>query len=201
MPNRYGMLVDLKRCIGCYSCIMACKQDHGVVAGKRWNRVTTVGPIGKFPDVRMHYVYTMCMHCEKPPCVDACPTGALYKRDDGIVLVDESKCRACFDLCEDACPYRALARDTARGKQTKCTLCVERLEVGEQPLCVQTCVTEALIFGKVEELPKLMAARTKGATTHRLLEDQGTAPGLHYSKDPELGTTKGRRGKVYVDVT
>jgi len=200
MPNRWGLLVDIKRCIGCYSCILACKQDHGVGLGSKWNRVTTVGPVGEFPQVRMHYVYTMCMHCEQPPCVDACPTGALYKREDGIVLVDEAKCRACFELCEDACPYRALARDEARGKQTKCTLCVERLEVGEPPLCVQTCLTQALVFGKVEELPALVAQRTKGAPTYRLLEDQGTGPALQYTRDPELGTETGRRGRVYIAV-
>ena len=110
--RKYGLVIDLERCIGCETCRIACKAENGRDIGSGI-RVDTVGgahrdtPSGKYPNLSMYYLPVPCMHCGKPSCLDACPSEAIYQREDGIVLVDEEKCNGC-EACIDACPYGAL---------------------------------------------------------------------------------------------
>ena len=91
----YGMLIDLKKCVGCHACAVACKEAHGTPPGITRSHVKREFE-GEYPDATMHIVPMLCMHCENPPCVEACPTeGATYKREDGIVVVDKEKCIGC----------------------------------------------------------------------------------------------------------
>lgn len=101
----YGMLIDLKKCIGCHACSVACKEAHGTRPGVRRSRVERTFE-GAYPAVRKTAVPMLCMHCENAPCVEVCPQDATYKREDGIVVVDKDKCIGC-GACQTACPYDA----------------------------------------------------------------------------------------------
>ena len=181
--TRYSMVIDLDSCIGCHSCAVACKQENNIGLGMFYNKVHTIGPSGTYPDLEMYYLPVACQHCENPECVHVCPTGASYKREDGIVLVDHSKCVGC-QLCVMACPYgvRAYDADKDKGIIEKCTMCAHRIDAGDVPACVFHCPGQARHFGDVDdpesEVSKLLAAKTN----HKLV-DVGNAPGVTYVMD------------------
>ena len=122
--TRNIIAIDLDRCIGCHSCAVVCKQENNVGLGTYYNKVLTVGPFGTYPDLEMYYLPVACQHCDNPECVSVCPTGASYRREDGVVLVDHSKCIGC-QYCVMACPYGVRAYDTSKDKGVieKCTMC------------------------------------------------------------------------------
>lgn len=109
---RWGMLIDLRRCIGCYSCMIACKQEHFLPPGINWTRILT-SETGEYPRVRRQSYPVLCNHCEEAPCVKVCPTGATTRREDGIVVIDANKCVGCR-YCIISCPYQQ--RDLYEGK-------------------------------------------------------------------------------------
>ena len=151
---RWGMVIDLKKCYGCNACVLACKQEHFLPPGVFFNHVL-MAETGKFPSVKKLMYPTLCGHCDDPVCAEACPTGATYKREDGIVAVDAEKCTGC-QYCVMACPYdqRTYLPSTdvsyyAQGKSprerlgetlhpfragtvVKCTFCMERIDAGLQ---------------------------------------------------------------------
>ena len=99
----YGMLIDLKKCVGCHACATACKGAHGTPPGVTRSRVERSFE-GTYPDVRKTILPVLCNHCENAPCVEACPSGATTKREDGIVVIDKEVCIGC-KACVSACPY------------------------------------------------------------------------------------------------
>lgn len=101
----YGMLIDLKKCIGCHACAVACKEAHGTPP-KVTRAHVEIEYVGEYPDVRMTAYPMLCMHCENAPCVEVCPTGASFKREDGIVAINKDECIGCKS-CMSACPYGA----------------------------------------------------------------------------------------------
>ncbi len=146
---------DQTRCIGCYTCVVACKDWHDVPAGPAsWRRVNTIER-GKFPDVFVAFLSTSCYHCAEPACVSACPVDAISKRDqDGIVVVDRETCIGSeCQMCLEACPYDApqFGADE-NAKMQKCDLCIERWAEGRRPVCVDSCLTRALDAGFIEEM-------------------------------------------------
>ena len=202
--TRYGMAINLDRCIGCQTCALSCKMQNNVPDGLYWNRVITEGSsvvdgaVGTYPNLSRTYLPMACQHCENPACQKVCPTGATYKDDNGVVLVDYSKCIGCR-MCMAACPYNVRQfnwNEPARaagfnygdkdvpvrtkGMVEKCTFCHERTERGQEPICVQNCPYEARIFGDLDdpdsEISKLIVA--KGAYT--LLPEYGTRPQVYY---------------------
>ena len=151
--------------------------------GTFYNKVLTVGPSGTYPDLEMYYLPVSCQHCDDPECVHVCPTGASYKREDGVVLVDHSKCIGC-QYCVMACPYGVRAYDEGRDKGVieKCTMCAHLIDKGEQPACVRHCPGQARLFGDLddpESAPSKMRASKK---THKLT-DVGNHPGVDYGLD------------------
>lgn len=142
--------VDRGRCIACYTCEVACKQEHNLPVGPRWITVETVGPRMVGQGLRMDFVPMLCMHCAEPACMNACPQNAIFKREDGIVLVDDDACTGCR-LCIDACPMGAMQYLAEKGVASKCTYCVERIDAGKLPSCVLNCPTHALRFGDINE--------------------------------------------------
>jgi anaerobic dimethyl sulfoxide reductase subunit B (iron-sulfur subunit) len=159
MKKQYLIYHDAGRCIKCYACEVACKQWHGIKAGtiklRRLEEITT----GNFPDVKRIFRSISCLHCGKPACVEACPQGAISKREeDGIVVVDGSNCIGCRS-CFDACPI-GIPQFDEEGKMRKCDMCLERIESGQKPVCVATCPTEALKWGALEELSHLVARKS-----------------------------------------
>lgn len=151
-----GFYFDQTRCIGCYTCVVACKDWHDVEAGPAsWIRVMTIEQ-GRFPSLSVAFLSATCFHCAHPACISACPVAAIHKRErDGIVMVDREKCQGKNDcgLCKEVCPYEAPqfgSEDNA--KMQKCNLCLDRLVAGKKPICVAACRTRALDAGPMDEL-------------------------------------------------
>lgn len=152
--EQYGFFYDQSRCTGCKTCAVACKNWHGIPPGPvKYLRVYEYEK-GSFPNVRIHFQWVPCYHCEEPICVGSCPPQAMYKEDTyGAVLIDSEKCDGCR-ICYDVCPYGAPVFETAEigVKAQKCSMCIDRLELGEQPICVLACPTRALDFGPLSSL-------------------------------------------------
>lgn len=151
-----GFYFDQTRCIGCFTCTIACKDWNDVPAGQvNWRRVETIER-GKYPDVFVAFLSTSCYHCAEPPCVSACPVDAITKRkEDGIVVINQEKClgKENCGLCWHACPYKAPqfgAEEDA--KMQMCNLCLDRWTEGKQPICVAGCPMRALEAGPIDKL-------------------------------------------------
>ena len=145
-----GFYVDLASCIGCKTCQVACKDRRDIqVAGPRLRRVDTF-ECGTYPEVAMFHLNLSCNHCESPACVANCPTGAMYKDDDGTVQHDDEACIGC-QTCVNSCPYEVPQIDEEAGVSSKCTLCFDRLDNDHRPWCVQACPAEARIVGDLND--------------------------------------------------
>ncbi len=146
-----GFYVNVQRCIGCKTCQVACKDRHNLqTAGPRTRRVETF-ECGAYPDVAMFHVSVSCNHCERPACVAGCPTGALFKSDDGTVQHIDDRCVVCRN-CMIVCPYGAPQLDEAENMIVKCDACKALREDGRNPVCVDACPMRAIEFGDMEEL-------------------------------------------------
>ncbi len=216
--TRWGMVVDLKRCIGCYACIIACKSENGTPKGIFWAKVLEREE-GEYPNVRKLFLPIRCNHCLNAPCVTVCPTGASYTRDkDNLVLVDQNKCIGC-GACVIACPYDArykyeheegyfgeqltpyekeAYRKHTVGTVQKCTFCVHRIDVGLDPACVDGCPTRALIFGDLENLESEVCKLMRDNHNFALRPDLETEPSIFYLN--ALRKTELKEGRA-VEVT
>jgi Fe-S-cluster-containing dehydrogenase component len=154
------MVVDVTRCNGCYNCFLVCKDEYCAIAhpgysapqpmtGQEWMRI--VGKErGQYPKVKQDYIAVPCLHCEDAPCV-AAGEGAVYRRDDGIVMIDPEKAVGRKDLIS-SCPYRRIYWNEAEQLAQKCTMCAHLLDQGwKEPRCVEACPTGALIFGDLDD--------------------------------------------------
>jgi Fe-S-cluster-containing dehydrogenase component len=144
--KRNVLLVEASRCIGCFGCEAACKMEHDLPGEPRPIRVIQVGPVGAGQELVMSFQPSVCCHCDRPACVLACPTGAMQKREDGIVFSDPELCIGC-QTCAVACPFGVPQLNPATGKIAKCDGCRARVDQGLWPACVVKCPTETLIFG------------------------------------------------------
>lgn len=153
--TQYAIVTDLERCVGCLSCVTACKMVNNVPIGNYWTKVLRIGPNPKYegavsPDVEMYFLPVGCQHCKNPACVSVCPTGASHKLEDGTVQVDKSKCIGC-QFCAMACPYGVRYLNEDEGVVEKCTLCEQKIAQGELPQCVINCGGHARWFGDLEQ--------------------------------------------------
>jgi len=146
--KRYAMVVDTRRCIGCKACVLECKAENKVPDGFCRDWIVEVVE-GKFPNLKMEIRSERCNHCEYPPCVDACPTGASHVNEGGIVLVSRNKCTGC-KACIAACPYDARYVHPD-GYVDKCTFCLHRVQEGKEPACVEVCPAMCLEFGDLND--------------------------------------------------
>ncbi|MFC1587977.1 4Fe-4S dicluster domain-containing protein [Planctomycetota bacterium] len=175
MPQ-YGMVIDLKRCYGCYACVMACKVKNHTPPEVFWARLLK-GERGTYPNSIRQALPVLCMHCEEPSCVEVCPTGATQKLEDGIVIVEKEKCMGCKS-CIMACPYGARysvekwesyfpdglplspyeefakkywQEHSGDGVATKCDFCRDLIPKQQQPACVNACPANARTFGDLDD--------------------------------------------------
>lgn len=187
MTVRLGFVIITSRCIDCDACMVACRAENEVPLGKTRNWVKSSGVQGTFPQLKQVFQPGNCMHCEQPPCVAVCPTGASYKRPDGIVLVESSRCIGC-KYCVTACPYEARFLNPETGKADKCTFCLQRLEQGLQPACVQTCLGKARQAGDLNDRESVVAKLLAQYPSRRLLTEAGTGPNIYYIDEvvPEI---------------
>ncbi|HRJ68606.1 MAG TPA: 4Fe-4S dicluster domain-containing protein [Beijerinckiaceae bacterium] len=196
--TRWGMLIDTTKCAdGCTACVTACSTENGwkdtghPETDAQWIRKVTLrnprnGATRALP--------VMCQHCASPPCVDVCPTGASFKRADGIVLVDKHLCIGCR-YCMMACPYNARSfihealedqkPHAPRGKGTveSCTLCVHRVDAGRAPACVEACGSaghKAMLFGDLNDPKSEIARAVAEAPVSQIRADLGVDPGVMY---------------------
>ncbi len=208
--KRLVMVIDLDRCIGCWTCSVACKAENNVPLGSFWNRITSVETTGAFygepgmgPDGKpvMTYMPIQCMHCENAPCVKVCPTGATYKRPDGIVAQDYSKCIGCR-TCMASCPYgvrvfnwhepvqvpsfpddhvgNSAVPVRPKGIVEKCTFCQERVDQGQLPACVEACPVQTRHFGDLNDPNSEVARLIRERGGKPLHEEFGTQPNIFY---------------------
>ena len=154
---RYGFVIDQDRCIGCHACTVACKDEHKVAVGvfRTWVKYIEKG---SFPDTSRHFGVMRCNHCEQAPCIEICPTSALFKRDNGIVDFDNSRCIGCKS-CMQACPYDALYIDPDTSTAAKCNFCAHRVEANLEPACVVVCPTQAIMTGDLDDPQSHVRAR------------------------------------------
>ena len=194
---RWGMLIDSTKCAsGCNDCVTACNTENGLSGGTKttdsqWIRKIEIKEVrtGKTQSLPM-----MCQHCAEPPCVDVCPTGASFKRADGIVLVDKHTCIGCR-YCMMACPYKARSfvhspqtdqkSDVPRGMGTveACTMCVHKVDKGEMPACVTACAKaghEAILFGDLNDPNSEISKRIASYPSRQIRENLNLDTGVRY---------------------
>ncbi len=193
---RYGIVVDVNRCTGCMTCVIACKEENLTRPKVSWNRILELEDESLDCITYLRYA---CMHCDNPQCMKACSQGAIYRRPGGIVLIDHNKCVGAED-CAKACPYGVIdinpdedyfpgqklpyeeMGDTYRehppGKASKCTLCAHRIEQGKEPACAAGCPSRAMIFGDLDDPNSPI--QKKFCKSVPLLSSEGTHPKVSY---------------------
>ena len=195
---RWGMLVDATRCAeGCTECVDACNEEHGLSGSGRpeidaqyIRKLDLTDP----STGRSYSLPMLCQHCETAPCVDVCPTGASFRRADGIVLVDKHICIGCR-YCMMACPYKARSfvhenltdqvPNTPRGKGTveSCNFCVHRVDRDREPACVEACTSaghNALVFGDMNDPKSALSRQLKEVSSRQIRADLGLNTGVRY---------------------
>ena len=207
---RYGMVIDLKRCIGCYGCQIACKAENFTPPGITWALVLK-NEQGSFPAVRRLSLPMLCMHCAEPACEKVCPSGATVKEEDGTVTVDCETCIGCR-YCMVACPYgsryfndrelnyygdqrtpyeevgadppEGLESKPRRARRTgrveKCDLCSHRREQELEPACVANCMAKARYFGDLDDPYSEVSRLVREKGGFQLNPELGTDPSVYY---------------------
>ncbi|MCK4943976.1 MAG: 4Fe-4S dicluster domain-containing protein [Candidatus Aminicenantes bacterium] len=204
--KKYGFVVDLKRCFGCYSCTVACKAANHTPQGIQFARCIQ-GEIGEYPSALRQMLPTLCMQCEDPECLTVCPTGATEQNEYGVVTVDKKKCMGC-KYCMQACPYGQ--RHTVKewktyfpdaegeldvyqqhakqkwedkygyGVAAKCDFCSERVGEGKQPACVEACPAKARYFGDLNDPDSEISILIRRERGFQLNPEFGTNPSVYY---------------------
>ena len=208
--TRWGMVIDLRKCIGCETCKHVCNDANKVPPGATWRRVVSFTKDKSLE--KREYLSMGCMHCSDPPCLEVCPTGASYRRPDGLVDIRNERCIGC-GACIMACPYKARSitfEDTISSKEnigqgtdgrknfdrigvcTKCDFCLSRLDAGlkkgldpgsdteAMPICVRYCIGEALYFGDLDDPESEVSKLIRENRTSCLNEELGTKPSVFY---------------------
>ena len=174
----YGFVIDNRLCIGCHACTVACKSEHDIPIGVNRTHVKYIEK-GVFPNSTREFSVHRCNHCADAPCVEICPTTALYTRADGIVDFDSDRCIGC-KACMQACPYDALYIDPNTQTAAKCNYCAHRLDGGYEPACVIVCPVEAIISGDLDDQESKISQLVANEKTMTRKPEKMTDPNLYY---------------------
>jgi len=176
--TRFGIAVDVDKCIGCYNCFLTCRDEYAgndyrgysaaqPMSGGNWIKVIEMER-GQYPHVRVDHVPVLCSHCDSATCVKLDQTGAIYRRPDGIVLIDPEKAKGNKELVK-TCPYRVIEWNEELELAQKCTMCAHLLDAGEpEPRCVESCPSGALVFGDLDDPASEVARLVAGGTSEVL---------------------------------
>jgi molybdopterin-containing oxidoreductase family iron-sulfur binding subunit len=203
---KYGFVIDLKRCYGCYSCQVACKAANNTPRGVDFAKCLQ-GETGTYPNALRQMLPTLCMQCAEPECLKVCPTGATQQDENGVVTVDQALCMGC-KYCMMACPYGQrhsvpewktyfpeaegeldVYQSYAKGKwedkygygiATKCDFCSERVKEGKNPACVESCPAKARYFGDLDDPESEISILIKRERGFQLNPEFGTEPSVYY---------------------
>ncbi len=178
VATRWVKVLDQTRCIGCHACTTACKSENEVPIGVTRTYVKSVD-VGTFPQARRAFQVTRCNQCDDAPCVEACPTGAMYRRPDGIVDFDKRVCIGC-KACMAACPYDAIFINPEDHSAEKCNFCAHRLDLGLEPACVVVCPAEAIVVGDLHDPTSKVAALVQRSPVAVRRPEKETRPGVFY---------------------
>jgi molybdopterin-containing oxidoreductase family iron-sulfur binding subunit len=197
---RWGYTVDLERCVGCLACVIACKVENGTPPNIHWMKVLEKREEHDHAYGKRTFVPVRCNHCENPPCVTSCPTGAIVKRADGIVAVNQDVCIGTM-ACVTACPYYVPSRwdggdgyyegtltpyEHAKqskfsiGTMQKCHFCYHRIDAGRPPACVEACPAQALNYGDLQDPDSSINLQLKQKKHFQPRAELGTSPSLFY---------------------
>lgn len=211
--RRWGMVIDLRKCVGCHACTLSCVAENKLPPGVVYRPVLDQ-EIGTYPNVTRRFMPRPCLQCDEPPCVPVCPVKATYTRPDGVVAIDYDQCIGCR-YCITACPYSARTFDAGHtytedtpaqqsyellpsyeygverdripggeqspvGNARKCHFCIHRVEEGELPMCVTTCIGVANYFGDLNDSTSLVSEMASLPNVVVLKEELGTKPKVTY---------------------
>jgi len=199
--SHFAMVIDLNTCVGCNACMAACAMGNQtpVWDKNKWRTYVHDKEIGLGSDVNRRFFPRLCNHCDNPPCMSVCPTGATQKKANGIVFVDQDLCMGCR-ACAMACPYHARVAithaDMHEGREfygsdyrrtspsmDKCSFCDHRVEQGIKPACVETCVGSARMFGDLDDPGDPVAQMVASGAARSLMPHIGTRPNVYYIDD------------------
>lgn len=192
---KWGMVIDIPKCNACYGCFIACKDEYWENDyppysaaqprhGQFWMDLIKKER-GRYPWVKVAYIPVLCMQCDNAPCVKAAKSGAVYKRPDGIVIIDPKKAVGQRQIM-DACPYHAIFWNEEKQLPQKCTFCVQRLEAGKIPKCVQVCPSEALLFGDLDDPKSAVSKIVAAGKTEAFNLERKAKLGVYYLGVPKL---------------
>jgi Fe-S-cluster-containing dehydrogenase component len=196
--THYAMVIDLNTCTGCNACMAACAAENQTPFwSDEWRTYVHDREVGTGDDIKRRFFPRLCNHCDNPPCLTVCPTGATYKLDNGIVMVDQDTCMGC-QACAVACPYDARYPyrygDVSEAKAVfgeehahhhrpsvdKCDFCYHRLQAGKEPACVATCIGESRLFGDLDNPDDEVTKIVDSGRAQPLLPHLGTRPNVYY---------------------
>lgn len=175
--SRYAMTMDSRRCVGCNACVLACKAENALPENGFRDWIVTETD-GTFPNLHQEIRSERCNHCDHPPCVSCCPTGASHVNEGGTVLVTHEKCTGC-KACMASCPYDARYIHP-HGYADKCTFCLHRVRAGQQPACVSICPTKALEFGELSDPQSSVSKLVKSRECKTLQTERGLSPNVYF---------------------
>jgi Fe-S-cluster-containing dehydrogenase component len=192
---RYGMIIDVDRCNGCYNCFLACKDEYDgndyppisfaqASSGKSWMQIIEKER-GSWPKVKMEFIPLPCLHCEEALCVKKASDGEVYRRPDGIVLIDPEKSKGKKDIVS-TCPYRVISWNEEKNIPQKCTFCAHLLDEGwKEPRCVEACPSGALVFGDLDDPESEISRKIGSGDTEEFHPEYGLKPSVHYMNLPK----------------
>lgn len=193
--SRFSIFIDIDKCSGCYNCFLACRDEY---YGNDYPPLSAAQPLndqfwmqikeverGVYPKPKLDYIPMPCLHCESAPCMDAAPEGAVYRRPDGIVIIDPQKAKGHPEIV-NSCPYRVIFWNPETQIPQKCTMCAHRLDEGaKQPRCVESCPTGALVFGDLDDPNSEIAKLCAEKGTEELHPEYRTSPLVKHSGVPK----------------